>query len=216
MVFGAQPYACIKSVRIHGTSTWSLHYSLSTAALCGGRAGDGSREGVGRSGRWMEDGGGLLSSFAHYLLPRSLAGITRVTTPVNPTDRPRPPRHARRLLHPSHTDPDLGTRRERASMETTRLLNHITLQRHCVKRRKGGSRICNNLHAYGFEIGDQYLRQKQWFLHSSIPFLTARYLPDLGGMKKEGEDRKSNPRDGGDRQSAGARGCNKKSSRTLS
>ena len=68
-------------------------------------------------GRWM-DGGGLLSSFAHYLLPRSLAGITRVTTPVNPTDRPtdRPtatdaPRHARRLLHPSHTDPDLGTRR---------------------------------------------------------------------------------------------------------
>ena len=44
-------------------------------------------------GRWM-DGGGLLSSFAHYLLPRSLAGITRVTTPVNPTDRPRPTRHA--------------------------------------------------------------------------------------------------------------------------
>ena len=86
-------------------------------------------------GRWR-DGGGLLSSFAHYLLPRSLAGITRVTTPVNPTDRPRPPRHARRPLHPSHTDPDLGTGR-RASMET-RLLNHITLQRlrHCEKTKE--------------------------------------------------------------------------------
>ena len=61
------------------------------------------------------------------------------------------------------------------------------------KRRKGGSRKCDTFTGTVLRSKRPIFKKRPWFLPSSIPFLTARYLPDLGGMKKEGKTEKVIP-----------------------